>query len=279
MKPLLDKTEYDGLDAKVQEHYVEKDGAYSLGVTPQDGLELVNTSQLKKTLQKERASASEAEKARKALEARLGDLDVEEARAAMVKLEEMAGMDPEGKAKEAQAAFEKQMTTKFTADRENLVKKHSGEIGSANKSITVLEAQLQGQMIAAAGAKVISEAGGSPELILPIVERNAKMVKEEDGTFRVVVVDAESHERLSPVANSSDPMTLTELVAELKGDKRYARGFDGSGASGSGAGRSGTQGASGAGFTISKADAKDVQKYRAAKAAAEKAGKTLQLVD
>jgi hypothetical protein len=278
LKPLLQKDEWEGLPDDVKPHYTEEDGVMRLGVTPDDGLELMNPSQLKKTLQTVRSEASKAEKARKALEAKLGDLDVDEARTAIAKLEEMAGMDVEGKARAEREAFEKQMTAKFKTDRENLLKKHSGEADAAAKSIAVLEAQLQKQMIAAAASKAISEAGGSVELLLPIVERNTRMVKQEDGTFRVVVVDAEGMERLSPIANSSAPMTIVEHVTELSGDKRYARGFDGSGASGSGAGRSGTGGSGAASFKLSAADAKNPVKYRAAKAAAEKAGRGLEIM-
>ena len=279
LKALLQKEEWDALPDDVKEHYVEKDGVMQLGVTPADGIELMNPTQLKKTLQKERAAASEAEKARKALEVKLGDLDVDEAREALVKLEEMAGMDPEGKSKAEREAFEKSLTTKFEDDRKKLIAKHQGEAEAASKAALVIEGQLQHQMIAAAGTKAITEAGGSPELLLPIFERMSKMRKKDDGTFEVVILDDENMDRLSPVANSTALMTYDELAEELKGNKKFARAYDGSGASGSGAGRSGAIGGTGTGLKLSTADSKDPAKYRAAKAAAVKAGRELVIAD
>jgi hypothetical protein len=278
LKAQLSQEEYDALPEAVQEHYVEKDGVFSLGVTPTEGLELVNTTGLKKTLQKERAAKEAADKARKALEAKWGDLDPDAAVAALKTVEELAGMDPEGKAKAELEAIEKSLTEKFETDRKTLTEKFTAEAATKDKILAAREAQLEQQLIAAAAAKAIAEAGGSVELLQPIIRGQTKMKPREDGGFDVVVLDGEGAERLSPVAGSTTPMSITELVSELAGNKTYARAFDGSGASGSGAGRSGSSGSSGSGaITISLADSKDVGKYRAAKAAADKAGKPLQI--
>jgi hypothetical protein len=276
LKARITKEEWEGLPDEVKTHYAEaEDGTYGLGVTPVDGLELMNPANLKKALSSERSKASEAEKARKAVEAKWGDLEPDAARDALAKLEEMAGMDPEGKAKAEREAFEKNLSDKFEADRKKFLDKHTAEREADAKERTVLEAQLENQLIAAAASKAIADAGGSVELLLPIVRQSTRMKKNDDGTFSVVVLDAEGTERLSPVAGSTTPMSISELVEEKKGDKKYARAYDGSGASGSGAGRSGAQGSGASAYKLSGADAKNPAKYRAAKEAADKAGRDL----
>jgi hypothetical protein len=280
LKALLQKEEWEGLPDELKEHYVEEDGVMRLGVTPTEGLELLNPSQLKKTVSAVRAERDKAAADLKSLQAKWGDMDVDAAAAALKTVEELAGMDPEGKAKAEREAFEKTLTEKFEADRKTLTEKFTGEKAAQDKILAARTTQLEQQLIAAAAAKAIAEAGGSVELLQPIVRGRTRMKPKDDGTFDVVVLDGEGMERLSPVAGSTTPMSIAELVTELQGDKTYARAFDGSGASGSGAGRSGSKGSAGsASFAISAADAKDTTKYRAAKAAAEKAGKPLVIQD
>jgi hypothetical protein len=64
---------------------------------------------------------------------------------------------------------------------------------------------------------------GSAELLLPIV-RQAVKVAEQDGKFGVYVVDGTGDRRYSGV--TGEPMSIAELVVEMKADKRFARAFD-----------------------------------------------------
>lgn len=73
--------------------------------------------------------------------------------------------------------------------------------------------------------------------------------------------------------NGKDPLSVDEWLDAMK--EKAPHWFpapSGAGASGSGGGRGGN-------FTISRSEARDPQKYQAAKAAAEKAGQPLQIVE
>lgn len=280
LKALLSKEDVEKLPTDVQAHYVkpeQDDGLYALGVTPVNGVEVANTVNLKKSLESERSLRGKAEKDLKTLTERVGDMDIDASRDAVAKLAEYDGMDPEGKMKTAQAEFEKTLTAKFEKSHKGLVAKHETELKTSADKLDVVTKQLQAQLIASAALKALAAHKGTPELMLPIVERAVTMKQQEDGTFVAVVHDSEGIERISPNPQSQARMTVEELVAELHADKKYAGGFEGTGASGTGAGRSSSTGSGVNAHRISAEDAKNPQKYRAAKEAAEKAGKTLEL--
>lgn len=94
-----------------------------------------------------------------------------------------------------------------------------------------LENAVRKYLITSAATSALAEAKGSVELLLPIVERQVKMVKADNGDYKVVVVDAQGDTRFG--AGGSE-LTIAELVANLKADKSYARAFDSESAGGGG---------------------------------------------
>lgn len=107
-----------------------------------------------------------------------------------------------------------------------------------NKKVTALtarEQQLLGViydlMVVADASSVLQEAKGSPELLMPHIRERTKTV-EENGRFRTQVIDPATKTERYVAGNS---MTLKDLVTEMKADAKFARAFDGTGASGSGA--------------------------------------------
>lgn len=74
--------------------------------------------------------------------------------------------------------------------------------------------------------------------------------------------------------NGKDPLSVAEWLEGMRKDApHWFPGSSGTGSTGGGGG------GGGAAFTITRTDARDPTKYREAKAAAEKAGKTLTMVD
>jgi DNA-binding transcriptional MerR regulator len=84
---------------------------------------------------------------------------------------------------------------------------------------------------------------GSVKLLLPHVQTHTELEETEDGGYRVVVLDANGKRRFS---TKGEPLTVAELVAEMREDPEFMSAFKGSGASGGGAaGTAGRHGGTG----------------------------------
>jgi len=281
LKAVVTQSEFDGLAGEVQSHYVKsEDGeSYQLGVVAVNGIELSNNQALKKALQTERTSAEKATKELKSLKESFGDLNPEAAREALAKMEEMANWNPDDKLKEARAQFEKQLTTKYEDEKNKLVKKYTADVEATKKELETASTQLEQVMIDSEIAKAVATEKGVLKLLAPVIKQNVRLIRNDDGTRHVRILEPDGTFRLSSKSGSTDPMSISEFVSEMKADETFARAFEGSGASGSGAGATGNVGSSTNGaFRLSAIDARDPMKYRAAKANAEKAGKQLEIV-
>jgi hypothetical protein len=121
------------------------------------------------------------------------------------------------------------------------VEKIKGELAAAHLAekaqLTARATALQGRLyeklvdddVRAALAR--PESKGSPDLLLDPIRKKVK-VAEEDGRFLVYVIDDGGDRRYSGV--TGQPMTIAELVTEMRADPRYARAFDSDAASGGG---------------------------------------------
>jgi len=274
IKAALSKEEFDALeDEDLKRLYTESNGRFQLAVTAAMGLELADTAGLKSSLQKERESVKSLTASLKPYEG----LDAEQARKAIdtvAELGDQASVDD--KIAAGLKEKETQLQRKFEQDRDALVKKYDTDLANRDGTITTLENQLERELVTTAATTAITGAKGSTKLLLPVVRGMVKMTATEDGQRVAQVLDGAGHVRLSTKSGSTDPMSIDELVEELRQDSEFARGFDGTGASGSGASGSDRGGGSGS-HRISAEDAKDPVKYRAAKDAADKAGQELQL--
>jgi hypothetical protein len=256
LKAVLMQEEWGGLSADVQAHYAAaEDGSYRLEISPAGGFEFADTRKLKAALQTERVERTKAAKALKALTERVGDMDVDAAREAVQKVAAMGDWDPEKKLAEAKKQFEQQLADKYEGAQKQLLAKHTEEIKARDSMLSSTQAQLQAQLIASAGVSAINAAGGSVDLLLPIVERTTRMKLGEDGRYYAEVVDMTGTPRLSTKSGSTSPMSVAELVEELRGDEKFARAFDGTGAKGSGSSRSSSAGGTHTGGkTVTKGD-------------------------
>lgn len=271
LKAIVDQETYDGLSEDIQEHYTEKEGSHFLGVTSVNGIELTNSGKLKKALTVERDAHTKAANELKAFEG----IDVDEAKDALAKVGEMDDWDPDKKLVEHKEQFEAQLQKKYELDRTKLVAKHTSEMETLTSASKQLSGQLRETMIRSTATQAIAKANGSQELLLPLVEGMTRMRQLEDGRFITEVLDGDGSARLSSAAGSTEPMSIDELVVSLREDEKFSCAFKGSGASGSGS--TGSEGTKGGAFKLSREDAFDTAKYQAAKAEAEKAGRTLEL--
>lgn len=215
----------DGLSPELQAEYKQQDdGTYILDVQAVGGVELADVKNLRSALEKERASASEAGRKVKAF----GDLDPEEARRAIAKVAELSKLDPEKMAEE-----------KSKAAIEQVVAQKNREIQAFKDTITKREAQLNSVLVEQRVTQAIQKEKGNSVLLLPHILKHVRMRELEDGNF---VPEVLSTEKTARVDGNGNPMTIEQLIAEVKEQEAFAPCFEGSGATGGGAGRGGAGG-------------------------------------
>ncbi len=174
-----------------------------------------DTAGLKSALEKER---EERRRAKESLD-KFKDVDPEKYRELLRSQE-----DSERKKLESKGAWE--------ALEKQLLDKHSKEMESRDTRIKTLTGALEKRLIDAEATTAIASAKGVPQLLLPHVRQSIK-VFEEDGEFVAKVVDSKGNPRIGDAKGT--PMTISQLVDEIKQSDVYGRAFEASGAGGSGA--------------------------------------------
>jgi len=220
----------DEVPEALREYYVEKDGKFMLDA---EGVE--DVTGLKTALGKERTDRRAAEAALKTYQEAVGT-DPVKAKEGLTRLAELSNFDP---TKEAEKIAETKMRTREA----QLIEKHQQALNDVTSKSARVMKQLQKVLVDNAALTAITEAKGAPELLLPIV-RDKVRLREDGEQFFVEVLDAQGNPRIGDTQGS--PMTIPQLIAELKASPTYGRAFEPSGASGSGAPASGGAGSSAA---------------------------------
>lgn len=217
----LEKTResLEGLDEALHDNYIKQDdGTFILaaleGMVSADKVE--DVSGLKSALEKERASSREATKKFKSLQ------------------EKTAGFD-QGKYDELIAAEAEHVEAEATKKGEwdklkgQMLGKHTEDLAAKDKVIASLRGELERHLVDAAVVSAISGADGNVELLRPHVKAQVKLVEQENGEFAPQVVDAAGSLRIN---GSGEPLTIKDLVGEMRGQDVYAGAFKGTGQSG-----------------------------------------------
>jgi hypothetical protein len=210
----------DGLDDAVRPLYVERDGKFHLDVS---GLE--DTSGLKSALDKERKAARDAGAQTAAWRA-LGKTP-EEIKA-LLEASEKADEEKATKAGE------------WDKLKAQIVAKHEVDLQAERDKGGKMRTALDRYLIDAAAVTEIAKAKGVPELLLPHVQRQMKVVETDDGEFVARVVDAKGDPR---VDGKGEFMAVGALIAEMRANAVFGRAFEadasGGGATGGGSGGAG----------------------------------------
>lgn len=139
------------------------------------------------------------------------------------------------------------------AVRKEMAAANAKAVEGATKQSEALRGQLYTHLVRNAATAAISELKGVPELLLPFVEKSVRVVDNE-GVFTPTVVNDAGEQRYGA---TGQPMTIKELVSEMKGNAAvYGRLFDsdkqaGGGGANPGGGRAAPQ--TGAGVKTSNA--------------------------
>ncbi len=182
---------------------------------------------------------------------------LKEAKAAREKLKAYEGVDAEEFKRLKQASEEAEKTnleakgqwqalqSQMTKKMDDLAKVHAAEVARYRSTV-------EQHLIDAEATRELAAHSDSPGLLLPHVKARMQVI-EQDGRFVARVVDAQGNVRIGNGSGAA-PMTLAELMEEMKQDKTFAPAFRGTGSTGGGATKS-TGGASGSGPNrISRAD-------------------------
>ena len=148
-------------------------------------------------------------------------------------------LDAQRKATEDDAA-KKGNFEKVLEERE---KKWSAEINKRDERIKGMESSLDRALRHSEATQAITEAKGSVRLLMPHVVSRTSLEEHEESGYRVVVLDDNGKRRFGP---DGEPMTVAELIQEMREDPEFQTAFEGSGASGGGtAGKAGGQSGTG----------------------------------
>lgn len=157
----------------------------------------------------------------------------------------------------------------FKALLEQNAAKHQKALEERKAEIEALTKDLITEKITKTATAAIAKAKGSVAVLLPHVESTCRCVRGDDGSWRVEVLGKDGKPRLTP-GKGNDLMSIDELIEEMKSSDDFSMCFEGNGATGGGS--TGTHGSGGSPIVLKGPDARDPNKYRAAKAEAGRRG-------
>lgn len=107
--------------------------------------------------------------------------------------------------------------------REDMTRAHQADLQKHTTRAQALQNQLYGLLVENSANSAVAEMKGVPELLLPFIKNQVKVI-EEDGQFNVYVVDSAGDRRYSGI--TGQPMSIKELVAEMKANEKFGRLFE-----------------------------------------------------
>lgn len=274
LKAALTAAEFGALEGPAKELYAEVDGMYVLQVESVSmngktfGLE--DVAGLKKAVAELKDKAQKRQEALAAFEG----IDAEEAKTALAKVKELGDIEnlKDGKLQAQAKAIEEQLEAKYAKEVEKLRTDNKRLAGDLDKAVQDHgRSYLRSEALRVfAKHKVLSD---WQDVMLEKVRAVTRVKPDGEGGFKIEVLHPDGTPRITNAQNSTDLMGLDELVGvDFKNSQTLGLCFEGTNASGSGAGGSAHRQATGGKHTITELDARDATKYRAAKAAAQKAG-------
>ena len=221
------------------------------------------------------------------LKTKFGDLDPEAARDALAKVGS-DDWDPDKKLAQHKRDFE----SRIRKDYEAKLRSSNTDYGAKVKMLTdqrdVGRSQLVKELITnriSRGLSAPDGPQGSEKVLGPIIRQYLKGTFSDAGEVSIGIIDGDGQPRFTTASGGQVPMTVGDLIGEMANDADFQPYFSkaGANASGGGSGPPNRPGTTDAGsrtpYTISHADARDVPRYQAACAEAEKQGREVQIVD
>lgn len=142
----------------------------------------------------------------------------------------------DAKLAEAQEAAKTGTTKLVEKARQEVIDQYEKQKKADTARNEALQNQLYDLMVTNQITEALQAEGGNSKLLSPMLKQMVK-VNEQDGKFNVSVVDQDGDPRHS--FSTGQPMTIKELVGEMKADPNYAPAFESQAPSGSGAAKPG----------------------------------------
>jgi hypothetical protein len=200
----------------------EEDGKFVFRAEPAAAVQ-----SLKDALKKEREAAKNAAKALKNFDG----IDPEEYRA--LKESRETAEAEKARASGDWSLREQQLKAELERDLSQRQRHYETERETWEAERALLLQNLQDALITSSATQAITQAKGIVPLLMPLVQRQARLAVGEDGTYRVEVLDSQGNPRIADIKGT--PFTLDRLIDEMKADPVYGRAFEATGAGGSGA--------------------------------------------
>jgi len=220
MKLILDKIE--DVPEAIRGEYEEKDGKFHL---------IVEDLEKSPLFEKLKANEQAARRSERALAAKVSTWEKlgkteEEITALIAKDEQNEQQKLEDKGKWDE--LKKQMNEKHLLELEKKDKLTEAE----KKKAEWLRGQIEKHLVDAQASAAISLAKGRHRLLLPIVKSAIKVTEDESGEFSTHIVDEKGGARVN---GKGEPLTLAELLEEMRASEDLGGAFEGSGIAGTGA--------------------------------------------
>jgi len=229
IKAIIEKL--DDAPETMREHYRAgtkdegAEGKFVLAVEAVGGWNLEDVGGLKTALGRERTAAQTASTALSKFVDREGKaMDPAKVLQSLEELESLKAIDPKNQADQLANA-------KFESLKTQLLESHKTELGGRDDRIGKLTSTVSSLLIDSVATAAIAEAKGSVELLLPHVQGQTRVKEGQDGKFSVEVIDKDGNTRVN---GKAEPMSIADLIGEMRSSERYGRAFDGDGQSGTG---------------------------------------------
>lgn len=122
-------------------------------------------------------------------------------------------IDPEKLRLEIKTGFDQQLTAK-------------------DQEIQGMQATLHRHLVASEAVRAIAAAKGVPELLMPHINSQVKVLRDGQ-EYKVAVVDRDGDARISSV--TGQPMSIVDLISEMKSNSVFGRAFESEAPAGGGA--------------------------------------------
>ena len=236
IEAVLDSLE--SIPEELRDNYVESDdGKYRLaalsGFVPEEKI-----AGLKSAVEKERE---------------LGQIARQERAQLREKMEKFGDIDPDKyhELLEAQEKAEQERLEKrgeWEKLRDQMKTAHETEIETLRTSNEKLISKFERMFIERDARTALDEFKGNPRLLLPHIEKNVKMIRDEDtGEFSLRVLDDAGNPRIDATGSF---LSVSDLVSEMRQTEDFGSAFKGSSMTGGGtppAGETGSEGATAGG--------------------------------
>jgi hypothetical protein len=224
LKARINKSTYDALPDVVRAEYSAVEGTedFLLSVDPVGGFALENIDGLKSTLAKKNTEVNTLKGQLKGFMVDGEVIDPTTAIEAIAKFKSLGNLSPEEMANQKVQAALQQQKQQFDT-----------QLSKTTEATTKLKSKLEAVMIDQAATAALAGKGGNVKLLLPHVKSHVKIV-EDNGDFKVVVVDDEGNTKLHVEGGKATDMSLEQLVQSMASDDNFASAFNAKGVPGGG---------------------------------------------